>query len=268
MAEQNIIVINGNEFSFEPGETILDIAHRNSIDIPTLCHLKKAAPTGACRVCVVEVEGARSLVASCAAPAANNMVVRTESAKVVEAVSFFRSSRAKTILDLGCGTGRHAALLQKNGFEVYGCDSSASALSMAREMLPQAEFQQCDMGWLPYREECFDGIVCHAVIQHSTVAATKKTIAEIHRVLRCGGALFLTVISTEHPEFLTGQDSEPGTKMNIDAIDGDMPHHYFTESEMKDFFEGFAIEKLEHYRAPSEKSPNRLAATWALCARR
>jgi predicted molibdopterin-dependent oxidoreductase YjgC len=85
MAEQNIIVINGNEFTFEHGESILDIARRNSIDIPTLCHLKGATATGACRVCVVEVEGARSLVASCAAPAANNMVVRTETAKVVTA---------------------------------------------------------------------------------------------------------------------------------------------------------------------------------------
>ena len=74
---QNIIIINGNEFSFEPGESILDIARRNSIDVPTLCHLKAAAPTGACRVCVVEVEGARSLVASCAATAAKKMVVRT-----------------------------------------------------------------------------------------------------------------------------------------------------------------------------------------------
>ena len=61
MADQNIIVINGNEFSFEPGESILDIARRNSIDIPTLCHLKGASPTGACRVCVVEVEGARAV---------------------------------------------------------------------------------------------------------------------------------------------------------------------------------------------------------------
>jgi len=85
MAEHNIIVINGNEFSFEPGESILEVAHRNDIDIPTLCHLKNATPTGACRICVVEIEGARSLVASCAAPAGRNMIVRTESAKVIEA---------------------------------------------------------------------------------------------------------------------------------------------------------------------------------------
>ena len=75
----------GMSFTFEPGDTILDVAHRHNIDIPTLCHLKSAEPTGACRVCVVEVEGARSLVASCAAPAAPNMIVRTESAKVIEA---------------------------------------------------------------------------------------------------------------------------------------------------------------------------------------
>lgn len=85
MAPQNIITINGNEFSFETGESILDVARSNNIDIPTLCHLKGAIPTGACRVCVVEVERARSLVASCAAPAAANMIVRTESPKVIAA---------------------------------------------------------------------------------------------------------------------------------------------------------------------------------------
>ncbi len=81
----NVITINGNKLGFEPGETILEVARRNSIDIPTLCHLKGAAPTGACRVCLVEVEGARTLVASCSMPAAPRMVVRTESSKVIAA---------------------------------------------------------------------------------------------------------------------------------------------------------------------------------------
>ena len=83
MPSENSISINGNIFSFEPGETILEVAHRNNIDIPTLCHLKGASPTGACRMCVVEVKGARSLVASCAAPVAPNMEVQTETALVV-----------------------------------------------------------------------------------------------------------------------------------------------------------------------------------------
>jgi predicted molibdopterin-dependent oxidoreductase YjgC len=99
MAEKNIITINGNEFTFGPGETILEVAQRNSVDIPTLCHLKGATPTGACRVCVVEVEGARSLLASCATPASNKMVVRTESKTVVEA--------RRLIIQLLLSSGNH-----------------------------------------------------------------------------------------------------------------------------------------------------------------
>jgi predicted molibdopterin-dependent oxidoreductase YjgC len=99
MAEKNIITINGNEFAFELGETILEVAQRNFVDIPTLCHLKGATPTGACRVCVVEVEGARSLMASCATPASNKMVVRTESKPVVEA--------RRLIIQLLLSSGNH-----------------------------------------------------------------------------------------------------------------------------------------------------------------
>ena len=56
MSSENLIVIDGHEFTFTPGETILQVARRNGIDIPTLCYLKGATPTGACRICVVEVE--------------------------------------------------------------------------------------------------------------------------------------------------------------------------------------------------------------------
>jgi len=93
------IIINGNTFAFEPGETVLAIAQRNSIDIPTLCHLKGTTPTGACRICVVEIEGARSLAPACSAPAAHNMIVQTESPKVVEA--------RKLILQLMLSSGNH-----------------------------------------------------------------------------------------------------------------------------------------------------------------
>ena len=99
MSADNLILVNGNEFAFEDGETILEVASRNSIDIPTLCYLKQATPTGACRMCVVEVEGARSLVASCAMPAASGMVVRTETPQVIAA--------RKMVLQLLLSSGNH-----------------------------------------------------------------------------------------------------------------------------------------------------------------
>ena len=99
MDAQEKLLINGNEFAFEPGETILSVAHRNFIDIPTLCHLKGATPTGACRVCVVEVAGAKGLVTACTAPAEAGMVVLTESDEVVES--------RKTTLELLLASGNH-----------------------------------------------------------------------------------------------------------------------------------------------------------------
>jgi predicted molibdopterin-dependent oxidoreductase YjgC len=110
----NPIVIDGKELSFEPGETVLEVARRNGIDIPTLCHLKGTIPTGACRVCVVEVQGARALVASCAMPAAPRMVVSTESPKVADA--------RRMVIQLLLSSGNHNCLMKGSdgrSFEEY-----------------------------------------------------------------------------------------------------------------------------------------------------
>jgi predicted molibdopterin-dependent oxidoreductase YjgC len=82
--EPNFITINKHEMTFEPGETILEIAVRNKIDIPTLCHLKNTIPTKTCQICVVEIEGEEELVESCATKARQDMVIFTESPKVIK----------------------------------------------------------------------------------------------------------------------------------------------------------------------------------------
>jgi predicted molibdopterin-dependent oxidoreductase YjgC len=93
------IIINGNSFSFTVGETILDVARSNQIDIPTLCYLKGASPTGACRICVVEVKKARSLMPACSTPAEKNMEVQTDSPAVIES--------RKMSLQLMLASGNH-----------------------------------------------------------------------------------------------------------------------------------------------------------------
>jgi predicted molibdopterin-dependent oxidoreductase YjgC len=83
LASQDSIIINKKECSFKPGETIFQVAERNGIHIPSLCYIKGSSPTGACRICVVEVRGARNLLPSCSTPAARNMVVETQSDRVI-----------------------------------------------------------------------------------------------------------------------------------------------------------------------------------------
>ncbi len=99
----SMIDIDHQEIHFKQGQTILEAAEENGIYIPTLCRLKGATPTGACRICLVEVEGAKALVASCSTPAAPNMVVRTSSQRVINARRYN--------LELLLSSGRHNCLL-------------------------------------------------------------------------------------------------------------------------------------------------------------
>ncbi len=78
--------INGKEYTADAGKTVLDVIRENNIDdIPTLCHDNRLKPYGSCFLCVVEIEGFRTLKPSCSTPAADNMVIRTNTEKVIEA---------------------------------------------------------------------------------------------------------------------------------------------------------------------------------------
>ncbi|QGP90806.1 NADP-reducing hydrogenase subunit HndD [Neomoorella glycerini] len=76
------LTIDNIPVEVEAGTTILKAAEKAGIHIPTLCYLEGINEIGACRVCVVEVEGARNLMASCVAPVADGMVVKTSSPRV------------------------------------------------------------------------------------------------------------------------------------------------------------------------------------------
>lgn len=79
------LTINNREVEAPEGSTILEAARLNGIQIPTLCYLKDLTGTGACRVCNVEVKGARSLCAACVYPINEGMVVYTNSKNALDA---------------------------------------------------------------------------------------------------------------------------------------------------------------------------------------
>ena len=82
------LTIDGIQVQVEDGTTILQAAQAAGIDIPTLCYMKELAPDGSCRMCLVEVEGARGLMTACAAPVTEGMVVRTNTPEVLESRKF------------------------------------------------------------------------------------------------------------------------------------------------------------------------------------
>ncbi|MBK8882285.1 MAG: (2Fe-2S)-binding protein [Bacteroidales bacterium] len=86
------IQVNNKKIKAEKGETILSALNRNGVIIPTLCRMKDFTPTGACRMCVVEVEGRERLVTACSQPVEEWMKIKTHSPRVIQA--------RKTIVEL------------------------------------------------------------------------------------------------------------------------------------------------------------------------
>lgn len=79
------IKINGKPVEVQEGKTILEAARENNIHIPTLCYLKDLNQIGACRMCLVEIKGARALQAACVYPVSEGLEIYTNSAKVRKA---------------------------------------------------------------------------------------------------------------------------------------------------------------------------------------
>ena len=78
------LTINGQTVQTKKNSTVLEAARAAGIYIPTLCYHPELSREGACRLCVVEASGARTLVASCVYPVAEGMVVETNTKMVSE----------------------------------------------------------------------------------------------------------------------------------------------------------------------------------------
>lgn len=86
------IEVNGREIEIKPGEMLLTALRRAGVYVPTLCNMDGLFPSGACRMCVVEIEGRPNLIPSCACPAEDGMKVKTHSPRAIRA--------RKTIIEL------------------------------------------------------------------------------------------------------------------------------------------------------------------------
>ncbi len=85
MSDTVKMTIDGKEITARAGETVLNAAAQNGIEIPNLCYLKDLSPYGACGVCVVEQEGYPKLLRACSAKVSENAVIHTDSEKCVKA---------------------------------------------------------------------------------------------------------------------------------------------------------------------------------------
>lgn len=156
-----------------------------------------------------------------------------------------RRQGCRRVLDLGCGSGRHVVYLARQGFLMTGLDNSPTALRLTGEWAAaerlEAALVRADMrAPLPLAEAGFDALVTTQVIHHARLAGVRRTAAEIGRVVRQGGMLFITVPLTPDPddEF---EAIEPGTLVPITGRERGLPHHFFTTDELCSILPQFRV---------------------------
>jgi SAM-dependent methyltransferase len=103
----------------------------------------------------------------------------------------------KTIVDVGCGTGRHSLALAEAGFDVVGIDTSADMIAVARERAPGLRFEVAELtSWRP--PSPFDGALCRGVLNDLTEDGERQAAMDaLARLLRPGGLLVLGVREIE-----------------------------------------------------------------------
>ena len=112
--------IDGADVTVDEGATILDACTQHGIDTPTICYAENLTPVNACRVCVVEVEGSRTLVPSCSRPVEAGMEISTDSDRV-------RHSRKMVLEFLGTTNDLSQAPAIRAWSEEYGVDTTRYA---------------------------------------------------------------------------------------------------------------------------------------------
>ncbi len=176
----------------------------------------------------------------------------------------FKAHSVKSVLDHGCGSGRHVLYLAQQGFEVVGLDIAPTGLFTLLQKLADEEYAShptlSDILQLPFADESFDAIISVRVIHHNRLALIQKTVQEMRRVLKPHGLIWITVPVPKGHDATDGREIEPGTWVPTSGIEKGLPHHLFTEDELQKLFQHFTILELQkfmlsHFSVLVEKPP-------------
>lgn len=187
-------------------------------------------------------------------------------AAVTAVLPVLKARGAQTVLDLGCGVGRHALLFAEHGFQVDAIDGAAAGLDFARREAAarglQLRLRQADADVLPFADASFDYVLSWNVIFHGTMGDVGRRFAEIWRVLKPGGLYQGTMLSKRDGQFGHGANVAPDT-----FIRGSDPkahaHYYCDLGGLAALLGGFELLSLTH-----EEQRRRGSWHWHILAER
>ncbi len=159
----------------------------------------------------------------------------------------------ETLLDLGCGLGRHAVFFAKKGFRVSAFDLSEEGTGHLREWAAgeglDIAVRTADMLHMPYPDGAFDCVWAYHVVSHTDTAGLKTVLSEIRRVLRPGGEVFMSLCSKDTWSFREAGyprlDPYTAVKTGGGPEDG-VPHVYVDLDDRPGLFAEFSLLRVRH----------------------
>lgn len=159
-------------------------------------------------------------------------------------ISKMKENNVNSVLDLCCGYGQYSLNLDENGFKVTALDIDANKtdhlLECCNKFNRNIKILNADMLKLPFNDNTFDSIICLSSLHHLSMNNILKSFNEIYRVLTPGGMILFDFISTEDATFWLGNQIEPNTFVGSREGEENVPHHYTTVKELKDFLKNFS----------------------------
>lgn len=159
----------------------------------------------------------------------------------------------RTVLDIGCGRGRHALFLAEMGFDVTATDISQEGIEQLQEEAKNRKLEGkiktvvCDMLEMPFEDKTFDAVLGFHSIFHTDYAGLKRVIAKITHMLKKYGQLYITFNSKDNPSFCANDNTviDEYTVIRHHGIEEGVPHTFLEHKDIIELLADYKILKMQ-----------------------
>lgn len=162
------------------------------------------------------------------------------------ALKIFKKAKINLILDLGCGTGRHALYFSKKKFTVIATDKAKEAIKILKEIVKKNNLKNIKVKRLdytkklPFKNEFFDAVIMTRTLTHHTKKEIERIIKNVSKLIKKGGFFVADFLSLKDEDYIKrrGKEIEPGTLIGL-PFEEKIPHHFVSKKEVKGFFKNY-----------------------------